>query len=1109
MNTLLRRILIVLPLAFGGLGDGAGVYGQGTNGTPLPKPAAAATPTGGAQPSAAPAVAAPAAASPREAKPDIYYFTDKNGNLQPLVGVALETIEELLGRKEAAAGERRRPDYRFETIAADGSADDRYARLSVKYVIFVDVDGWVRVPLDLQGSVLEKNAAYKGTGNYALQFDAERKEYVAWLQGRSDKPHELTLKTITPLEEVAGQRRLRLSVPRAWSSSLTLTVPQVGLVAAASPGIVLSPVEKQQKQSVLKATGVGGAFQITWGPAEVASRKLQVLLEAKADHVAVVDGRSIAYDAELTVNSFGGEFDRFFVQLPPASVLVEDPQPDLEMTKRAPRDKNDKSIVYEIRRTGGPVKTLSVKLKALRSLEQHQGETTFDFGGFEVLDAVRQWGYLGVVLEDDWQIQWLELNRIRQVDDSPPFLADRNVASVFEYFGRPFTLRARITPRETRISVDPEYRVEVTTNRMFLEAKLRYRVGGAKVFSFAVDSPQWQIDEVGPAEIVDAGAVVLGQNTPLTIPLLQPSAGEFDVTIRAHRDLEAGSKVASFQLPYPRANVVGPATLLVQAAENIELSPRDSLHTGLVRRKRKEVDARDDGRNSWSYAVDGAEAKFTGDLRPLVRSIHVKVKTRLTLARTGGDAEQRFEYLVAREPIDALTFDVPSQLTDKGRLELIFEGKSIPWVVIDEDVGETRPARIRASLPAAQLGAFDVSAKYPLPEEEAVAQASLALRVPLLAPLDGEHVESELRIPAVPGLTVQHVDAAWRKNASAEASAESAYLTTAAATEAMIGIRWDDPTPIHDVSIERLWIQSIAAGTTVQERAVFRLRTAAPTLNFAPPPQATGVALILDGASLEAAEPAADGVIPLRLPASSGSREFVLDVRYRMPRRNLGLTASPATPMLAHVTDLRYVYRQIILPNDECLLNASAEYVPEFSWTWQNMFLVRRPPLTQADLETWCGARHEMSVPERANIYLYSGFGDAPPIEITSVRRTTVVLSASGVVLVFCLGLLYLEPLRRPALMIVAATIALTLGVLYPDAAPLALQAAALGGVLSFTALLLDRNAARRRGRTLRQVVEPPSANVNSSKTRITAAYVPSPASSATAENSGPAGSAV
>ena len=150
-----------------------------------------------------------------------------------------------------------------------------------------------------------------------------------------------------------------------------------------------------------------------------------------------------------------------------------------------------------------------------------------------------------------------------------------------------------------------------------------------------------------------------------------------------------------------------------------------------------------------------------------------------------------------------------------------------------------------------------------------------------------------------------------------------------------------------------------------------------------------------------------------------------------------------------------------------------------------------------------------MSVPERANIYLYSGFGDAPPIEITSVRRTTVVLSASGVVLVFCLGLLYLEPLRRPALMIVAATIALTLGVLYPDAAPLALQAAALGGVLSFTALLLDRNAARRRGRTLRQVVEPPSANVNSSKTRITAAYVPSPASTATAENSGPAGSAV
>ncbi|MGC3971554.1 MAG: hypothetical protein QM775_30685 [Pirellulales bacterium] len=62
--------------------------------------------------------------------------------------------------------------------------------------------------------------------------------------------------------------------------------------------------------------------------------------------------------------------------------------------------------------------------------------------------------------------------------------------------------------------------------------------------------------------------------------------------------------------------------------------------------------------------------------------------------------------------------------------------------------------------------------------------------------------------------------------------------------------------------------------------------------------------------------------------------------------------------------------------------------------------------------------------------------------------------------------------------------------------------------MLSFVALVLDRNVSRRRGRTVRQVLEPSSVGgVQSTKTRITAAYVPAPApaSTATSERPGPA----
>ena len=67
-----------------------------------------------------------------------------------------------------------------------------------------------------------------------------------------------------------------------------------------------------------------------------------------------------------------------------------------------------------------------------------------------------------------------------------------------------------------------------------------------------------------------------------------------------------------------------------------------------------------------------------------------------------------------------------------------------------------------------------------------------------------------------------------------------------------------------------------------------------------------------------------------------------------------------------------------------------------------------------------------------------------------------------------------------------------------------ALQAALFGLLLSFTALLLDRNVSRRRGRTVRQVLDQSSVGgVNSAKTRITAAYVPPPLSTATVDAPG------
>jgi len=1084
-------------------------------------------------------------AGPLEARPPLYYFINK-GTLQPVVGISFEDLEQMLRRKEEVATERRKPEYRFEALAATGTADGTYARLDVKFVVFVDATGWVRVPLDLQGAVLEKQISYKGPGKYSMQYDAERREYAVWLQGDGDQPHEITLKTVTLLEPVSGQHRLRLNLPRAWTSSLSLVVPEANVVAQVSTGAVLDSVAAEGKGSRVKASGIGGAFQLTWGVVESAARpRVQVLLEAKADVSAVVDARSIAYETELTVNSFGGEFDSFLVQLPPSSVLVEEALADIETIKQPPKTKTDKDVVYKVRRISGSAKSMTVKLKALRSLEQSRGgRDMFDFGGFEVVGAVRQWGFLGVAVEGDWQILWGDRSRVRQVDAAPEFLQSREGASIFEYYGRPFTLQARLVPRETRVSIDPDYTVDVTTQRAFLTAKLKYRVGGAKVFALPVQMLDWQVDEVGPVEIVDTRAVVLNQSSPLTIALLQPLIGDFEITVRAHRDLPKDPKnpnaplAISLPLPKPQANVVGPATFTVHAADNVELSPRDSLHTGLTRRKRNDPKTPGGG-TFWSYSADTADAVFKADLRFLSRRIHVRGDTLLSLSREGGQARQTFTYIVDREPVDALEFKVPIRLTDKGRLIMKVGAEPISWVIVEEDAGDpTKPARIRVQLQTPKMGTFDISANYPIPEEQPVAQASIALRVPLLAPVDGEVDENTLRIADVAGLTVQHFDETWRKvpekaDAPPTARRELVLRSGTASPETMLGIRWDDPAPIHDEIIERLWIQSIVMGSTRQERAVFRFTSSAPTVEVRLPAGATGPTASINGSVADFAEPLSQRVLTLRLPTSSApsaatgnptaaanstatsnlsapvtpaggstanprERRFVLDLRYRVTGIDDSSSSSFEPPTIERAAAVRNVYRQVALVADRYLLDASDDYVPEYGWNWDGVFLVRRPPLSQADLENWCGARHETPLPERANVYLFSSFGAAPQLNAMTVRRTTIVLAASGLVLAYCLCLLYVAPLRHPALLILLAIGVAAAGAMYPSFAPIAIQGAALGAVLAFTALLLDRNFVRRHGRAMPAKADSVAATPGSSaRTKITQAFVPPPASTA------------
>ena len=100
-----------------------------------------------------------------------------------------------------------------------------------------------------------------------------------------------------------------------------------------------------------------------------------------------------------------------------------------------------------------------------------------------------------------------------------------------------------------------------------------------------------------------------------------------------------------------------------------------------------------------------------------------------------------------------------------------------------------------------------------------------------------------------------------------------------------------------------------------------------------------------------------------------------------------------------------------------------------------------------------------------------------------TASRSWIVLLASGAAPAAGLVLIYLPGSRRPAALWTAAVALAALGVLYPEPAWLAAQAAGLGLLLALAAALLARGAARRR--PVRELSEISAARLDSGLTPL------------------------
>ncbi len=1012
------------------------------------------------------------------------YFRDKDGQLVPFPGLTLEELRRLIDIQKQIDQGGMEPLFTLERMTINGTVQSPgsrgtplsthehasgFAELKIEFSARVNSDQWVRVPLRLGELILQGKPVFNGGGEQFLRFNDRRGGFDWWILGQPGN-FGCTLTALVRLTKDDGDTRLQITAPRSVQPELLLTVPgnqEMGTVLGAE--LVSQAQVKNETQFQLAA--IDGLSSLSWRSTSQRLVKSSSDLRADGFIVCQVDGQSVRTEARLKVSSFGGPFESFEVRLPPDAKLVND-DPRFHLTAVAGRKPG--WMVRVLREASSNPE--EVRLVTERPLDSAKPGEEIELAGFEVVGAVRQSGHIAIETADGWQVVWKRLApSVRQVAiaDLPEESQSEDFTAAFIYWRQPASLAATVLRRDTRIRVDPVYKVSVQPNLLLLEATLKYNVDGARVLNLPIDLSDWVVDDIGPESLVDLENVRYDQVRPFVIPLKQATEGKLELTLRAHLAHGGQNAPLTFTVPRPEANVLNPAQVWVVPAENVSLIPRQEALLGLVRQQIPS-DSFSAARALY-YRAESPQAEYVADLLVHTRRVTVDSESVVSIVGTSNgssiagssasgrsaegpatDVEQRLTYRVAYEPIAGVTLAVPANIDLQ---ELTLDGHDADYVLLPDESSPGSMARVLLP-PRNQLGTFQVVAKYRVIHDVLQGDRSTLVTVPLLQPTVGERRDSTVTVEST-GLEIRPHGEQWTGVQAMSSPRGNGHVLNFKAVDpatgefAFVARRATSRAPVQTI-IEKAWYTTAYTGDVRQDRLVMRFNSTEPTLIVQLPPGVEEpVFASLDGSPAIAALAGDELVVQLGGDASRQDRLF--ELQYQVAG---SLSAFQQHVQGAKVLGdpwLRRVYWQVILPDDQHLLHAPREVAREFHWQWQGTHWGREPQLDSQDLARWCQAPEAADFVPVGNSYLFSASKPVHELNFSVARRGWLVGAASGLLLLAGLLFLYVPLVRKPGVLFVATVALVALAALQPEIALVLAQAAALGLALALFAGILKR----------------------------------------------------
>ncbi len=971
--------------------------------------------------------------------------------------------------------------YDIGSIALEGTIEDDLARLSATFEVYVNVaDEVVSVPLELREAILT-DIEHSGAGD--ARPDTETNErgagYRWWFRGRGK--HTLKLSLLVRIRKLVGSRKLQLALPASAVSTLQLNIPRQGLKLSTANDAILKSKDLPEATEI-QLFGLGSQLDLQWQP--LPDRKtVETVLQADTSIEVEVIERSVILQASQRLRATQGSFEEITVKLPDG-FEIRDIQGPLYSNHRDDPNAPNHVIVQLYEEAVDETVLEWTLLKELPGSE-------FTLDGFSVKGARQQTGEITIKRATGLRINELESDAVLRKSVNP---GDEQTAAVaYRFLRQPFRLVLRIDEIEPWYTVQSKMFLHFAEDAVDLDAVYRFDVMAdrgvvreVELLWPALASEDW---EIAPSQFPTGIERVETDLSAGRIRyfLSQPSAGAFEVPLRARRALLDEDESIGVSLPLAEATRTLPTILVVAQDDNVDAALSPAAQTEM-RALTAQQGLAANVPEIWQDAQPTAIQVVTGSHEFFAA---VTVHERSIVASASVDVElqdgrffvtQRTEYEVDYGRVSEVRLRVPQALTKEAQFFLsTLEQETL--LAASKPIGLGALKETRLLLPEPHIGQFDIVTRFTLDlSENLIPGGESSTAIPVLQPAETDLSSVRLQFSGPDRVEAEAAGDAWQRQLTAQGADE--WTSSDWVTEIPLVLSYPTRPLSQSYSVSKAVIRSwVDEAGSVKTRCQYRIDGQLTSIELSVPAGLQIDELWWNDVRLQDADAArVSEKYLLQIPDDSrtGSNLLTIDAHSKSGASSWSTDHQFAAPELLPDTWVHQSVWQIMLPIDQHLLTYPRGYTPLFRWQRSSLLWGRVTLPEYANLDSWISS--EQGPPSsfddlhaNANDYVFGRIGAADQLAMRSMKLSMIVLFGASTAWVIGVILLRVSvPAARQTLTLLSVALCLSiLSLRYSAQVQLLIQPAALGALLAVAAVFIDSYFKRRKPATILSVSSP------------------------------------